>query len=201
MRQILADVRDAQKTIIDRLTDMEQDHQRMALTSDLQLNILRRLQQTILPTVLVTPLASMPETEPQPAFTQALDPKLDYPTPLPDVAALAIIPTLPDLQPNPLYVAPAPALEMTNPAADQMEVGGDLDMDQGVEATDTASTSESVDAPTPAEQGGSLTAGEYFENFDPLGTDSPASVMPVTEADLEAVDNPQQPDLTLPLTH
>ena len=58
----------------------------------------------------------MPETEPQPAHTPAPDPKLGSPTPLPDVAALAIIPTLPDLQPNPLYVAPAPALEMTNPA-------------------------------------------------------------------------------------
>ena len=166
---MLADVRDAQKTIIDRLTDMEQDHQRMALTSDLQLNILRRLQQTILPTVLVTPLASMPETEPQPAFTPAPDPKLASPTPLQDVAALAITPTLPDLQPNPLYVAPAPALEMTNPAANQMEVGGDLDMDQGVEATDTASTSEPVDAPTPVNGGGSLTVSEYLNTLIPWG--------------------------------
>ena len=170
----------------------------MALTSDLQLNILRRLQQTILPNVLVTPLASMSEMEPQPAFTPTPDPELGSPTPLPDMAALTITPTPPDLQLNPLYVAPAPALELTNPATDQIEVGGDSKMDQGVAATDMASTSGTVDAPTPADGGGSLTASEYLEHFDPLGTYSPASVMSVTEADFETMNDPQQPDLILP---
>ena len=49
MRQILTEVRDTQKMIIDRLTDIEQEQQRMALTNDLQLNLLRQLQQSISP--------------------------------------------------------------------------------------------------------------------------------------------------------
>ena len=145
MQQMLTGVRDTQKTIIDRLTNLELEQQRMTLTSDLQLNLLRQLQQDISPTSLATPLATMPGTEMPPARTPTPDIKLGTTTPLPDVAALAIAPVLPALQPNPLYVAPAPALRTADPTTDQMGVGGDPDVDPGTEAADTASISASAD--------------------------------------------------------
>ena len=183
---------------MDRLTDLEQDRQRVMLTGDLQLNILRRLQEVMLPTVLVTPKGSVPDPEPLPASAPSSGVEVGSPTQLPDVATLVLNSALPDLQPNPLYVAPAPALETTCPATDQMEVGGESDIDQGAEATDTASTAESMEVPTPAEKGDPLTAGEYLEHFDPLGTYSPASGMSVTEDDLAPTTDPLQPDLSMP---
>ena len=196
--QILTEVKENQKAIMDRLTDLEQDRQRVMLTGDLQLNILRRLQHVMLPTVLVTPRGSVPDPEPLPASAPSSGVEVGSPTQLPDVATLVLNSALPDLQPNPLYVAPAPALETTCPATDQMEVGGESDIDQGAEATDTASTAESMEVPTPAEKGDPLTAGEYLEHFDPLGTYSPASRMSVTEDDIVPTTDPLQPDVSMP---